>query len=312
MSSAATTTTNAGTTNKGRPTLVPAAGMAGQFLIANLTSFDAKLGETVPRVIATGDDEAVHDFRVALRRTRVLLEVGRSVFGRFYANEVRGALRDVMRASGALRDEEVLLETLGSLGIRRPDLQEWIESRGRRERRLRNALRRKIREGEVDRGRRLLHALVAFRTKPSRDRRVTKFARRAMEDAQREVDRRRSGPLDTPESLHELRIAYKRLRYTAETFASVLPVDLASVVQVASRWQSRLGKLHDLDVAILCVKAARSLPDVARDLVLAELERQRTERAASITLELGGLGAARAAAAKSQPPPVARASGTSQ
>jgi len=279
------------------PTLVSATGMAGQFLVAKLCAFDARLGETVPRLLAAADKEAVHDFRVALRRTRTLLEVGRPVFGRFYSDEVRGALRDIQRASGALRDEEVLLELLGSIQSVAGDLyqppsyvsnvKDWIDGRQRRERRLRGALRRKVREGELDRGRKLLGALVAFRIKPSRDKRVTKFARRAVEDARRGVEHRRRAPMQDPEALHNLRIAYKRLRYTIEAFASVLPADLLALAPPASRFQSRLGRLHDTDMAIACVQSAPNLLDAGRMALLVELQRVRRERVAALETELG-------------------------
>jgi CHAD domain-containing protein len=277
------------------PALATATGMAGQFLVAKLCTFDARLGETVPRLLDHADDDAVHDFRVALRRTRTLLEGGRPVFGRFYADEVRSALREIHRASGALRDEEVLLELLASLAVdpHEPpsyvsNVKDWIDGRRRRERRLRSALRRKVRDGELDRGRHLLAALVAFRIKPSRDKRVTKFARRAVEDARREVDHRRRAPLQDPEALHNLRIAYKRLRYTVESFASVLPGDLVNLAQPASRFQSRLGRLHDADVVIACVQNAPNLLDAGRDALLAELHRVRLERVAALEAELGG------------------------
>jgi CHAD domain-containing protein len=277
------------------PALASATGMAGQFLVAKLCAFDARLGETVPRLLDPADIEAVHDFRVALRRTRTLLEVGRPVFGRFYADEVRGALRDVQRASGALRDEEVLLELLASLALdpHEPpsyvsNVKDWIDGRRRRERRLRSALRRKVREGELDRGRHLLAALVAFRIKPSRDRRATKFARRAVEDARREVEHRRRAPMQDPEALHNLRIAYKRLRYTVEAFATVLPSDLVNLAQPASRFQSRLGRLHDVDVVITCVQNAPNLLDAGREALLVELDRLRRDRVAALEEELGG------------------------
>jgi CHAD domain-containing protein len=269
------------------PALASATGMAGQFLIAKLGTLDARMEEVGPRVLLPKDEQAVHDLRVALRRTRTVLEVGRTVLGRFYADEVRRELRELQSATGALRDEEVLLDLVTSLRVDDADVRAWIEARRRREQRLRAALRRKVREGGLDRERRLLGALVAFRIKPSRDRRVTKFARRAVEDARREVDRRRVAGLDDAESLHRLRIAYKRLRYTVETFASVLSSDLTALAQPASRSQSRLGQLHDVDVAIVCVQRARGLADPAREALLIELTRIRRDRAEAVEQELG-------------------------
>jgi CHAD domain-containing protein len=256
--------------------------------VVKLLELDRRLEEVAPRVLAhESDDEAVHDLRVALRRMRTLLELGRDVLGPFHADEVRRALRDVQRATGDLRDEEVLLALLGSLGVEAPDVAAWLDGRRRRERRLRRALVGLLRSGALDGGRRLLSALLAFRIKPSRDKRVHKYARRAVERARRDVDRRRGARTDDPEALHELRIAYKRLRYTVETFADVLPEDLAAIAQGAARMQSRLGDLHDVDVAIVCVRRARALTDESRAELLAALARARALRVAAYARHAG-------------------------
>ncbi|HEX3770682.1 MAG TPA: CHAD domain-containing protein [Polyangiaceae bacterium] len=269
--------------------------MTGAFLVARLRELETELASVGPRLLTPSDDEAVHDLRVALRRTRTLLEVGRSVLGGFQADEVRRALRDMQRISGVLRDEEVVLEIAESLTIlgadARPEViagvNAWLEARKRRERRLRAALRRKVRDGELERGRRLLDALLAFRTKPSRDRRLLKFARKAVDRARREVDRMRAGPLHEPEALHDLRIGYKRLRYTVEAFASVLPEDVAALQQTAARFQGKLGKLHDVDMVIACVRASPALGDGPREALLVELQRARQARAESYERDAG-------------------------
>jgi len=269
----------------------------GACLVAKLRELDGRLEEVAPRVLAREtDDEAVHDLRVAMRRMRTVLEIGRGVLGPFHADEVRRALRDVQRATGALRDEEVLLALIGSLGVEGPDVTAWLDGRRLRERRLRRALVRLVQSGALDGGRQLLSALLSFRINPSRDKRVHKYARRAVEGARREVDRRRGARPDDPEALHRLRIAYKRLRYTVETFADVLPDDLAAIAQGAARMQSRLGDLHDVDVAIVCVRRARSLTDESRAEVLAALERERAVRVAAYGRLAGDVRDARGAA----------------
>lgn len=260
----------------------PADARAGACLVTKLRELDRRLEEVAPRVLAReSDEDAVHDLRVALRRTRTVLEIGRDVLGPFHADEVRRALRDVQRATGDLRDEEVLLALLGSLGVEGADVTAWLEGRRRRERSLRRALVQLLRSGALDTGRGLLAALLAFRIKPSRDKRVHKYARRAVERARREVTRRRAAGPDDPEGLHRLRIAYKRLRYTIETFAEVLPEDVAAQAQHAARTQSRLGDLHDVDVAIACVRRARALTHESRADLLAALARERAVRVAA-------------------------------
>jgi CHAD domain-containing protein len=275
----------------------PVSDRVGASLVAKLRELDGRLEEVAPRVLAhQTDDEAVHDLRVALRRMRTVLEIGRDVLGPFHADEVRRALRDVQRATGDLRDEEVLLALLGSLGVEAPDVGAWLDGRRRRERRLRRALVRLLQSGPsgvLGAGRKLLTALLAFRIKPSRDKRVHKYARRAVERARREVDRRRGARPDDPDALHRLRIAYKRLRYTVETFSEVLPEDLAVLAQGAARMQSRLGDLHDVDVAIVCVRRARALTPESGTELLAALDRERAVRVAAY-LRLTGDGPRRA------------------
>jgi CHAD domain-containing protein len=185
----------------------------------------------------------------------------------------------VHRATGTLRDEEVLLELVMSLGVNRPDVQSWVTARRHRERRLRSAVRRRLREGGLDGGLHLLGALLAFRVKPSRDKRVTKFARRAVDERRREVELRRADPADDAESLHRLRISYKRLRYTTETFSSALPSDVAALATTAARFQNRIGDLLDVDLAIECVQRAPALVDAGRNALLAALQRVRADRA---------------------------------
>jgi CHAD domain-containing protein len=261
------------------PSLASTTGTVGKLLTARLGELETRLRSVVPRVLSVDDEDAVHDLRVALRRTRTLLEVGRTVLGCFHADEVRRSLREVHRATGTLRDEEVLLELVMSLGVNRPDVQSWVTARRHRERRLRSAVRRRLREGGLDGGLHLLGALLAFRVKPSRDKRVTKFARRAVDERRREVELRRADPADDAESLHRLRISYKRLRYTTETFSSALPSDVAALATTAARFQNRIGDLLDVDLAIECVQRAPALVDAGRNALLAALQRVRADRA---------------------------------
>jgi len=272
------------------PTLASAVATAGPYVVGKLREFDARLAEVAPRVLASAvDDDAVHDLRVALRRARTMLEVARPLLGRFRADEVRRSLRDLQRTTGLLRDEEVLRELVGSLGVEHPDVARWLQSRALRERRLRTGLARALRDGRLEHGRRLLSALVAFRVKPTRDRKLLKFARRAVEDARRDVDHHRAARADDVEELHRLRIAYKRLRYTVEAFADILPSDLGALAQPAARFQSKLGELHDADVAMASVRRSRLLSDEARRDLLAALTTARAARMTAYAKEVGTL-----------------------
>jgi CHAD domain-containing protein len=270
--------------------LASTAAKTGPFLVERLCALDAQLASAAERVLATDDGSAVHDLRVALRRTRTVLEVGRPVLGPFLADAVKRCLRDVHKATGALRDEEVLLDLLSAVDVEASEVGGWIASRHRRERALRSQLRSLLRQGALERGRRMLGALLLFPIKPSRERRLLKFARRAMQESRREVDRRRLSPIEDTVGMHRLRIAYKRLRYNAETLAPALPPEIASIGQTAARLQARLGELNDVDVALACVRRARSLKPPAREALIASLVRLRAERARACEGELGTRG----------------------
>jgi CHAD domain-containing protein len=264
----------------------------GPFLRDKLLKLDKRVSDVAERLISCpSDDEAVHDLRVALRRLRTLLEVGRPVLGRYFVDEVRRSFRDVQRATGALRDEEVVLKIAHGLSVTHPDMVRWLLARRRREQRLRRGLVRHVTAGEIATGHRMLSALLAFRIKPSRDAPLAKFGRRAVESSLRGVQRRRDARPDDPDALHQLRIAYKRLRYTVETFAEVLPPELGVLAQPAANFQGRLGDIHDVDMVTVCARRARSLSHAARHEVLEGLAqaRQRLMRSYAEELALSAL-----------------------
>ena len=255
----------------------------GPFLASKLGGLARKVGEAVPRVVTAADDEAVHDLRVAIRRTRTVLEVGRDVLGRFHADEVRRSLREVHRATGALRDEEVMLDLVEKLVPERSDVHAWLDVRRRRERVLRRALTRLVRAGRIDRSLRLLEALLVFPIKPSREQRLDKFARRSVERAQRAVAGQPLPSLDDVDGLHRLRITYKRLRYTVEIFGDALPEEARALGALAAKFQARLGNVHDVDIAVGAVLRARALPEGARHALIEALRGARAERTAAFS-----------------------------
>lgn len=267
----------------------PAPPPAGPFVVKKLRECDAALVAALPRVADAGDDEGIHDLRVAIRRLRTLLKMARPLFGRWHADVVRKAFADVMRATGELRDEEVLEETLDGLSDR-PDFTAWVKGRAAREKALRENVLARIANGELDRARLLLKALLVFPFDPERNEDLSKFARRTVERARRVVEKGRDVPPEDTVGLHELRIFYKELRYSIELLAEALPLDARAMLEPAVVFQKRLGEIHDADVAIEVLQAAKGLPDDARAEALAGLARVRAKRLAKYLRELDPLG----------------------
>lgn len=211
--------------------------------------------------------------RVAIRRLCVLLKLSRKVFGRFHTNAVRGTLTRVHRASGALRDEEVLRETLTELQVHDASFERWVELRRVREARLRRVVGAEIDRGALAKPIALLRALLLLPVlKPIA---LEPFALRCAERARKGVEKLRGVPTSDITGLHDLRIAYKGLRYTAELLGPVLPADVAAHAAPAARFQKRLGLIHDLDMAAGAIQRARTLPPRTRARVLAALHAAR-------------------------------------
>lgn len=265
---------------------------AGAYVTKKLRECDAAVSASIPRVLESSDDEAIHDLRVAIRRLRTLLKMSRKLFGRWHADVVRRAFRDVMQATGDLRDEEVLEETLRDADVTgRPEFHAFLRARQNRERKLRRAVVARIQQGDLDRARLLLKALLVFPVPPKLDVDLARFARRTVERARIRVEDKRDVSPDDVLGMHELRIAYKELRYSVELLAEALPIDARALLEPATVFQKRLGEIHDVDVAIEVVKGARSLPEGTRADVLEALRSKRDRRVAKYLRELDPLAA---------------------
>jgi CHAD domain-containing protein len=261
------------------------------FVARALRALDRQLADAVPRVLGSSDDEAIHDLRVAIRRLRTMLKLVRPVFGRFHTDAVRRAFTDVQRATGDLRDEEVLDETLDAAAEHGQiagdaTYDAWRGSRRARERRLRRAVIAHLRSGELGRARAMLKALLVLPVKPKRDRDLSGFARKCVQRAQAQVEKRRDAPPEDANALHELRIAYKELRYAAELLAGALPVDLSALADPAAKFQKRLGEIHDVDVALVTAKRARSLAHGAQRTLVRNLDLLRAKRVRKYLAEM--------------------------
>ncbi len=238
------------------------------------------------------DAEAVHDLRVGLRRLRTLLRPARAIYGKKRMRRSGDELRRFAQATGIVRDEEVLHETLAALDLPRRTrraLEAWIRSRGRRERELRKEAVELLTTHEEARGLPSLeHALSALEAAVKSNRKgkqdardVARAALDAAIDGVQAIGALGPSTADAP-AMHALRIREKRLRYTAEIFAEVLPGEATRLAKDAARMQKKLGELHDLDQAIAVVLQARSLSRPARPAVIQALREARAELAARL------------------------------
>ncbi|MDI1451350.1 CHAD domain-containing protein [Polyangium sp. 6x1] len=244
------------------------------------------------------DEEALHDFRVALRRMRTLLRVARELWRRKRLARIEGEIKYHAQSTGALRDEEVLRETLAALDLppeARAEVGAWLVRRARATQKEHAEVTRLLRDGPSRRaptlpnGKRIrplersFHALAARldgdapRLVPAVD-----LGHTVLDRAARDVVTWAARDVGDAEAMHELRIRYKRMRYTAELFAGPLGTAATRLAKHATRMQRHLGELHDLDQAIVTLSRARGLGAATKGAVLAGLRASRAACASKV------------------------------
>lgn len=231
-------------------------------------------GRALERLKDPEDKEALHDFRVALRRLRTTVRAYRPQLEGSVPRRLRRKLRDVAEATNSARDAEVALMWLRPLeaevskrehaGLR------WLIERIERghgrdlphaladARRSFIGVERKLRKGlEV-----YQRTVPVQRAKP--EERFAAVASTALRDQAQRLDQLLASIASRDDdAIHQSRIAAKRLRYTLEPLSAVLDGG-ADLVQRLKQIQDSLGELHDLTVLEDEVRIALEAAAVAR------------------------------------------------
>lgn len=245
----------------------PASETAGPNLDAGMTCGEAaaaivrNAGERIVRqrgeVLATGDSEAVHRLRVALRQLRAAVKAFGPLLEEEQAKAVDGQARWLARRVGELRDAHVLRSDIVASPAK-------AFGRGRSEVR---ALRRVLARHEASAAKRTREALkdqawwdlqimlVAWppvlQADPKLAEPVRRFAGKALDRAWRRVAKRgkRIDKLDVEER-HDLRKALKSLRYSIEFFGPLYAEDDARpFVKRLKALQDCFGYVNDVAMA---------------------------------------------------------------
>jgi CHAD domain-containing protein/CYTH domain-containing protein len=230
------------------------------------------------------DAEALHDFRVAIRRTRSTLRAWKGdVHG--VGRRRRRALREIQNATGAGRDAEVSLQWLEAerSGLHSSHRlgHSWLVDRlSRRHREAMAEVRGQVRQAFEDLHDDLRDRLeeMTVRTHLGDAERGPRFgevlAPRARAEARglaRLLQAVESA--DDEEHGHRARIACKRLRYLLEPLCDHAP-GAADVVKKCKRIQDALGELHDAHVLREEIGAAVEAAGVEHARRLVELTRE--------------------------------------
>jgi CHAD domain-containing protein len=227
-------------------------------------------------VRSSPDPDAVHDFRVAIRRCRSLAAVMEEVDPDPTWPAMRKLARKLFQSLGALRDAQVLDEWVKKLAPEtdpvRAHLQAALESS---EPSLREQALRAAGKFDAKSWKRLERTLrQRARLVPAESLAAECLALERFENA-RELHAK-ALRTEKPKPWHALRIGLKRFRYTVE---SLLPEHYLAWGESLKRVQDLLGELHDLDVLSTMVKKSDSLETEDSGKAWEEiLERERHER----------------------------------
>lgn len=220
------------------------------------------------------DTEFLHDFRVAMRRTRSALTQVRGVFPAEVVGRFKTDFASLGQLTNPLRDLDVYLlkeSTYKAMlsGTSRDEIDPMFEHlRAKRSQALQEVIRGLDSEGYP----RVLHDWEAFLNEPPEDPSGAPNADRPIIDVARErINKRYRSILKAGDKLlehsddaglHALRIECKKLRYLLEFFASLFPSKkIAHLVAQLKRLQDNLGDFNDLCVQVdYLVNIAEELP----------------------------------------------------
>ena len=226
-------------------------------------------GEAAGRVLADSDPEALHDFRVALRRLRSVLRAYRSCL-RKPSKKLRRQIKRVVRATGAGRDAEVFLawlDTQSSLSAEERAASEWLRKRLVAVRdEAYEKLRTHVLTDFTGLAQQLHRALAVRRSRASYGEVMAEHVR--AQTARLAADLARVHSEADAEAIHDARIQGKRLRYLIEPASPRLPGARTAVKQLKA-FQDETGALCDGFVRrrLLAQQAAAAGAQQAREAI---------------------------------------------
>jgi CHAD domain-containing protein len=213
------------------------------------------------------DLEGVHSMRVASRRLRSALRDFTPYVRKQRLTALLKQLRNIAAALGEVRDQDVAIKALEQLESRIPShfapaLKQFIDTR----KEIRDAARQELISILEDTQLKELETAFTARVEEATALREAKSAGTAVRsqisyrlmsrsiilDRLRELEKLSQGlfrPFDI-ETLHEMRIAAKRLRYAIELFQQCWGHGMSSYAKRVARIQTALGEVHDCDVWI--------------------------------------------------------------
>jgi CHAD domain-containing protein len=205
-------------------------------------------------------EEAVHDLRVSIRRLLSLLDLLGGLPDPVPVKKLRRRLKAQLTSMGALRDVQVMLAAVQSIETPLLGQQAFTTYLMGLEQQQREQARQTLNcfpAGKVFR--RLNIARKALQV-PGTNRNWYEALLAAVEGAFTECSTRYLAVRRTnPETVHSVRIAFKRFRYSVEIIEQVRPACSEAYFHALRHYQTLLGNIQDADVLL------KALEDFAKE-----------------------------------------------
>lgn len=208
------------------------------------------------------DTEALHDFRVGLRRLRSTLRSYENLLAKSVGKKLGKRIKALADATGEGRDSEVALAWLDEVAEAEPSPapaarpgHRWLRMRLAAVRdRAYAEIAERIEEEFGSLAERLRERLSVYRAEVRLDatvapRRFGEVAATSLDDLGRKLETELAAidSAEDEEDAHRARITAKRIRYLLEPFAAESPAARAAVKKL-KQLQELLGELHDAHV----------------------------------------------------------------
>ncbi len=210
-------------------------------------------------IIETKDDEALHDFRISIRRTRSLISQSKGLFGKALARLYLADFKWIGDFTTPVRDLDVLAIRLGDYGAALPDeyrqnltiIQAFLEEQREQ------AYAELQKDLHSQRYQKLIHDWRGYLEGRLQETAAGGTGPTILEHANKKtwrtyqlvLEEGRSITDDSPATaLHELRKTCKKLRYLIDFFSALHePASVRRLIKILKKLQNFLGDFQDCE-----------------------------------------------------------------
>lgn len=194
-------------------------------------------------------EEAVHDLRVATRRLLAIFELLRAIMPHNRIQKVRRELKDQLDDLDDLRDTQTLLADISENLHEYPQLKIFQNYQLKEEKHFLRSTRKRIRAREYKNLNKRVQKIQAAAETLAPEMLGGQMIAAADESFSRVIQTYFAMDAENPASIHKLRIAFKKFRYTIEILHPLIVNFPDANFERMHSYQSKMGDIQDMEVA---------------------------------------------------------------